>query len=178
MNIETFGEHTPQLAPSSWIHARGLVIGQVRLGEHSSVWPGAIVRGDMHHIHIGERCSIQDNAVVHVTHDSPFNPGGYPVTVGDDVTIGHHAMIHGCTIGNRVMVGMQAMLMDGVTVEDDVIIGAGAMVTQGKTLTSGYLYVGTPAKAVRKLTAEELEFLPYVAGNYVRLKDSYLKNAK
>lgn len=173
MTIETFNGVAPTLGSNSWVHPRGLIIGQVQLGEDASIWPGAVVRGDMHSITIGARTSIQDNAVVHVTHPSAFNPGGFGVVVGNDVTAGHQVMLHGCHIGNRVMIGMQTIIMDGVVVEDDVIIGAGSLVPQGKRLASGYLYLGRPAQAVRPLTAEELEFLPYVASNYVALKNQY-----
>jgi carbonic anhydrase/acetyltransferase-like protein (isoleucine patch superfamily) len=153
------------------------VIGDVALGDDSSVWPGAVVRGDMHHIVIGARTSVQDNAVLHITHDSAFNPGGFPLTLGDDVTVGHQAMLHGCTIGDRVMIGMQTMIMDGAVVESDVMLAAGSLVSPGKRLASGWLYRGRPARAVRELTAKEIEFLPYVAGNYVKLKDQYLDEA-
>src|SRR5690554_8168610 len=100
----------------------------------------------MHSIRIGKRTSVQDGSVLHITHASDFNPGGFPLTIGDDVTIGHQAMLHGCTVGNRVLVGMKAMIMDGAVVEDEVIIGAGSMVTPGKRLESGYVYMGSPAK--------------------------------
>lgn len=175
MNIETFAQYTPELATGVWVHPRGLVIGQVSLGAQSSVWPGAVVRGDMHTIAVGERTSIQDNTVVHVTHPSAFNPEGFAVSIGDDVTIGHQVTVHGATIQNRVLVGMQTIIMDGATVESEVIIGAGSLVPQGKVLKSGYLYLGRPAVAVRPLTAKEIEYLPYVAANYVALKDKYLQ---
>lgn len=177
MNIETFAQYTPQLATGAWVHSRGLVIGQVSLGAQSSVWPGAVVRGDMHSITVGERTSIQDNSVVHVTHPSAFNPQGFAVSIGSDVTIGHQVTVHGATIGDRVLVGMQTIIMDGATIENEVIVGAGSLVPQGKVLKSGYLYLGRPAAAVRPLTEEEREFLPYVAANYVVLKDKYLQQA-
>lgn len=173
MNIETFLEHAPVLKAGAWVHPRGLLIGQVSLGEDSSIWPGAVVRGDMHSITLGARTSVQDNSVVHVTHASPFNPDGFAVHVGDDVTIGHQVTVHGATIHSRVLVGMQSIIMDGAVVESDVIIGAGSLVAQGKVLKSGYLYMGRPAVAVRPLTAKEIEYLPYVAANYVVLKDKY-----
>jgi carbonic anhydrase/acetyltransferase-like protein (isoleucine patch superfamily) len=135
-----------------------------------------VIRGDMHRIRIGQRCSLQDGTVIHITHASDFNPGGWPTTLGDDVTVGHKALIHGATIGNRVLVGMGSIIMDGAVVEDDVIIAAGCLVPPGKTLESGHLYVGSPCKQARALTDEEKTFFKYTAANYVKLKDEYLND--
>ena len=177
MGIRGFQNKVPSQGERVFVDPASTVIGEVTLGNDSSVWPGAVVRGDMHHIVIGARTSVQDNAVLHITHDSAFNPGGFPLTLGDDVTVGHQAMLHGCTIGDRVMIGMQTMIMDGAVVESDVMLAAGSLVSPGKRLASGWLYRGRPARAVRELTAKEIEFLPYVAGNYVKLKDQYLDEA-
>ena len=177
MGIRSFQNKVPSQGERVFVDPASTVIGEVTLGDDSSVWPGAVVRGDMHHIVIGSRTSVQDNAVLHITHDSAFNPGGFPLTLGDDVTVGHQAMLHGCTIGDRVMIGMQTMIMDGAVVESDVMLAAGSLVSPGKRLASGWLYRGRPARAVRELTAKEIEFLPYVAGNYVKLKDQYLDEA-
>ena len=177
MGIRSFQNKVPSQGERVFIDPASTVIGEVALGDDSSVWPGAVVRGDMHRIVIGARTSVQDNAVLHITHDSAFNPGGFPLTLGDDVTVGHQAMLHGCTIGDRVMIGMQTMIMDGAVVESDVMLAAGSLVSPGKRLASGWLYRGRPARAVRELTAKEIEFLPYVAGNYVKLKDQYLDEA-
>lgn len=177
MGIRSFQNKVPRQGERVFIDPASTVIGEVTLGDDSSVWPGAVVRGDMHRIVIGARTSVQDNAVLHITHDSAFNPGGFPLTLGDDVTVGHQAMLHGCTIGDRVMIGMQTMIMDGAVVESDVMLAAGSLVSPGKRLASGWLYRGRPARAVRELTAKEIEFLPYVAGNYVKLKDQYLDEA-
>lgn len=173
-NIRPFRQHKPNLAAGVYVDPSAVVIGDVDLAEDVSVWPLAVIRGDMHSICIGPRTSVQDGSVLHITHDSQFNPGGFALTIGADVTIGHQVMLHGCTIGNRVLVGMKAMIMDGAVIEDEVIIAAGAIVTPGKRLHSGYLYKGTPAQQVRPLTTEEIEFFRYGAGNYVRLKDQYL----
>jgi len=177
MGIRSFQNKVPSQGERVFVDPASTVIGEVALGDDSSVWPGAVVRGDMHRIVIGARTSVQDNAVLHITHDSAFNPGGFPLTLGDDVTVGHRAMLHGCTIGDRVMIGMQTMIMDGAVVESDVMLAAGSLVSPGKRLASGWLYRGRPARAVRELTAKEIEFLPYVAGNYVKLKDQYLDEA-
>jgi carbonic anhydrase/acetyltransferase-like protein (isoleucine patch superfamily) len=133
-----------------------------------------VIRGDIHRIRIGRRTSVQDGSILHVTHDGPFNPGGYPLIIGDEVTIGHQVMLHGCTLGNRILVGMSTVIMDGVTVEDEVIIGAGTLVPPGKTLESGHLYLGRPAKQVRPLTDEEYGFFSYTAQRYVDLSADYL----
>ena len=178
MNIRPFRNKTPRLGARVWVDPGAIIIGDAQLGDDSSVWPGAVIRADMHFIEIGARVSVQDNAVLHITHDSHFNPGGFALTIGDDVTIAHQATLHGCHIGERVMIGMQAMVMDGASIGDDSIIAAGSLVPPGKKLEGGYLYRGRPAKAVRPLTDEEREFLPYVAGNYVRLKDQYLAEAE
>ncbi|WP_373182256.1 gamma carbonic anhydrase family protein [Halomonas campaniensis] len=165
---------TPTLGERVYIDPASLVLGDVVLGDDSSVWPMAVVRGDMHRIRIGARTSVQDGCVLHITHASDFNPGGFPLTIGDDVTIGHKAILHGATLGSRILVGMGAIVMDGAVVEDEVIIAAGAVVTPGKRLESGHVYAGNPARALRPLKEKERAFFPYTAGNYVRLKDEYL----
>ncbi|KAA8982938.1 gamma carbonic anhydrase family protein [Halospina sp. K52047b] len=170
------GDH-PQLGDRVWIDPTATVIGDVVLGDDCSVWPMTVIRGDMHRIRIGSRCSIQDGSVCHITHAGPYNPDGFPLTVGDDVTVGHKALLHGCTIGSRVLVGMGSIIMDGAVVEDEVIIAAGTLVPPGKTLESGYLYRGSPARQARPLTNEELGFFTYTAGNYVKLKDEFLADA-
>ena len=150
------------------------MIGDVALGDDASVWPCAVLRGDMHRIRVGARSSIQDGSVLHITHASDYNPEGWPLQVGEDVTVGHNVTLHGCTIGNRILVGMGAVVMDGAVVEDEVIIGAGTLVTPGKTLESGFLYAGSPARRRRTLTREERSYFRYSAATYVRLKDRYL----
>ena len=174
MTIRTFQGLTPRLGERVFIDPACVVLGDVVLGDDCSVWPMAVIRGDMHRIRIGARTSVQDGSVLHITHASDFNPGGHPLTIGDDVTIGHKALLHGCTIGNRVLVGMGATVMDGVDVEDEVIIAAGAVVPPGKTLESGHVYAGNPAKPLRALKDSERAFFRYTAGNYVKLKDEYL----
>jgi carbonic anhydrase/acetyltransferase-like protein (isoleucine patch superfamily) len=166
----------PVLGDRVLIDPTAVVMGDVHLGDDASVWPHAAMRGDVQIIRIGARTNIQDGAVLHVTHDGPYNPGGYALHIGEDVTIGHRALLHGCTVGNKVLVGMGAIVMDMVTVEDEVMIAAGALVTPGKRLRSGFLYAGSPAKEVRPLNEEERQFLPYSAAGYVSLKDRYLSS--
>lgn len=164
----------PQLGERVYIDPASVVIGDVVLGDDCSVWPMAVIRGDMHRIRIGARTSVQDGSVLHITHASDFSPEGFPLTIGEDVTIGHKAILHGCTLGNRILVGMGAIVMDGAVVDDEVIIAAGAVVTPGKHLESGYVYAGNPAKALRPLKDKERAFFPYTAANYVKLKDRFL----
>ncbi len=168
----------PQLGDKVFVDASAVVIGDVTIDDDSSIWPLTVVRGDMHQIRIGKRCSIQDNSVLHITHASDFNPGGYPLTIGDDVTVGHRVTLHGCTLGSRILVGMSSTIMDGAVVEDEVVIGAGALVPPGKRLESGYLYIGSPCKQARPLNDKERSFFKYTAGNYVKLKDEYLAEAE
>lgn len=168
---------SPRLGERVYIDPASVVIGDVELGDDCSVWPMTVIRGDMHRIRIGARTSVQDGSVLHITHASDFSPGGFPLTIGDDVTIGHKAILHGCTLGNRILVGMGAIVMDGAVVDDEVIIAAGAVVTPGKHLESGYVYAGNPAKALRPLKEKERTFFPYTAGNYVKLKDRFLADA-
>lgn len=168
--IENYLTHRPHLHESAWVHKSAVVIGRVTLGEDVSVWPCAVLRGDVHDIVIGNRSNIQDGAVVHATHPSAYNPEGYGTTVGEDVIVGHNAILHGCTIGNRVLIGMGATVLDGAIIPNEVIIGAGALVPMNKTLESGYLYIGSPAKPLRALTDEEKTFLSYSPSHYANLK--------
>lgn len=174
MSVETYNGVRPAIGARAYIHPSAVVIGRVSLGDDVSVWPTAVIRGDVHEIRIGARTSVQDGSVLHVTHDGPYAPGGRALIIGDDVTIGHRAVLHACTVENACLIGMGAILLDNVHVEDLVMIGAGAMVTPGKRLESRGLYVGTPARRVRELTDKELEFLTYSAHHYVKVKDRYL----
>jgi carbonic anhydrase/acetyltransferase-like protein (isoleucine patch superfamily) len=167
-NIRPFQEMQPSIAASAWIDESAVVIGDVTIGEHSNVWPMTVIRGDVNSITIGARTNIQDGSVLHVTHAGKHYQGS-PLLVGDDVTVGHKVILHACTIGNRCLVGMGAIIMDRSIVEDDVIIGAGSLVAENKTLESGHLYLGSPAKKIRPLTQRELNFLPYSASHYVDL---------
>lgn len=151
------------------------MIGDVCLGKHCSVWPMAVIRGDVNHIHIGHSTNIQDGSVLHVSHASEYNPQGAALQIGDYVTIGHKVILHGCTIGNDCLIGMGAIVMDDAVIEDQVMLGAGALVPPGKTLHNGYLYIGSPCKRLRRLSEREIESLRYSAEHYVRVKDQYLE---
>lgn len=172
--VRSFLHYSPQIGLRVMIDPSSVVIGNVTLADDVSVWPLVVIRGDVNAVKIGARSNIQDGCVLHVTHQSDDNPAGYPLLIGEDVTVGHKAMLHGCCIGNRVLVGMGSILLDGAVIEDDVIIGAGSLVAPGKHLPSGYLYVGSPARQLRPLTEAELAGLRYSAKNYVRWKDEYL----
>lgn len=171
MNLRSYQGTTPKLGERVFIDPTALVVGDVELGDDSSVWPMTVIRADMHRIRIGQRCSIQDGSVLHITHAGPYNPDGFPLVMGDDVTVGHKAVLHGCQLQDRILVGMGAIVMDGVVVESEVIIAAGALVPPGKRLESGYLYAGSPARQIRPLTDKERSFFTYTAANYVKLKE-------
>lgn len=175
MNIRSHAGLYPRVATGVYVDPASVVIGDVVIGEGSSVWPMTVIRGDIHHIRIGERTSVQDGSVLHVTHAGPYNPDGFPLIIGDDVTIGHKAMLHGCTIGSRILIGMAAVIMDGAVVNDEVIVGAGTLVPPGKVLESGYLYMGNPVRQVRLLTDKELQYFHYTAKRYADLAAEYLK---
>jgi len=173
-NIRTYKGVHPTLGERVMIDPSSVVIGNVKLGNDVGVWPLVVIRGDVNQVIIGNRTNIQDGSVLHLTHKSATNPEGHPLIIGEDVTVGHKAMLHGCTVGNRVLIGMGAILLDGVIVEDDVMVGAGSLVAPGKRLESGYLYIGSPAKKVRPLTEAEISGLLYSANNYVNWKNDYL----
>lgn len=164
----------PTLGQGVYIDPSAVVIGKVTLADDVSVWPLVVIRGDVNTVQIGQCSNIQDGTVIHLSRPSPKQPAGYPVVIGEHVTIGHKVMLHGCTIGNQVLIGMGAILLDGVVVEDQVIVGAGALVTPGKRLQSGYLYTGSPAKQTRPLSDSERAYFIESAGNYVQLKEDYL----
>jgi carbonic anhydrase/acetyltransferase-like protein (isoleucine patch superfamily) len=174
MNIRSFQGITPQLEKDVFIDDSALVLGDVHIGEDSSIWPMTVVRGDVNKIHIGSRSNIQDNSVIHVTHRSADLPEGYPTLVGDNVTVGHRVILHGCTIGDYCLVGMGSTVMDGAVLEPHVLLGAGRLVSPGKVLESGFLWLGSPVRKVRPLTDEERQWLQRSAQHYVELKNKHL----
>lgn len=172
--VRPYLEYTPKLGEKVFVDPTAIVIGDVNIGTNSSIWPLVVIRGDMHSITIGERTSIQDGSVLHITHAGPFNPDGFPLTIGSDVTVGHKALLHGCTIKDRVLIGMGTIVMDGAVIEEEVILAAGSIVPPGKILESGFLYKGSPAKQTRALSDKEKSFFSYTASNYVSLKDKHI----
>ena len=175
MSVRPYLDKRPQLGARAYVDPAAVVIGDVVLGEDVSIWPFTVVRGDVNHIRIGARTNVQDGAVVHVTHEGPFTrPGGWPTVIGADVTIGHGAIVHACTIEDAVLIGMGATVLDGVVVKKHGFVGAGAVVSPGKTVGEGELWLGNPARLVRRLSEKEIEQLYYTAQDYVRLKDRYL----
>lgn len=172
--IRPFERTVPTLGRGVYVDEQACVIGDVQLGDDVSVWPFAAVRGDVNRIRIGARSNVQDNAVLHVTHDGPYSPGGVALEVGEDVTIGHGVILHACTLGNRILVGMGSRVLDRAVIEDDVFLAAGSLVTPGKRLQSGWLHGGQPARPMRELRLQEIEQLKYSAEHYVRLKNRYL----
>lgn len=165
----------PRQGKRVYIDPSAVIIGDVLLGDDVSVWPKVVIRGDVNAISIGDATNIQDGAILHVTHDGPFTPGGKPLIIGKGVTIGHQCVLHGCSISDYCLIGIGSILLDGVEVEDHVLIGAGSLIPLGKQLKKGHLYLGNPARAIRALTDKELEQLSYSATHYVKLKNNYLK---
>ncbi len=165
--IQPYGGSAPRLHPTAFVAETGVVVGDVELGEGSSVWFGAVVRGDVCHVRIGSRTNVQDHAVIHVT------TGTHPTLVGDEVTLGHRVTLHGCTVRNRVLIGIGAIVMDGAVIEDDAMVGAGALVPPGMVVPSGMLALGSPAKVKRVLTPDEVAYFRKAAQSYATLAERY-----
>jgi len=175
MTLRPYLDHLPQLGERVYVDPAATVIGDVVLGDDSSLWPGTVVRGDVNFIRIGARCNLQDGAIVHVSHDGPHAKlGGFATHIGNDVTIGHGAIIHACVIEDACLIGMGAIVLDGAVVHKHGFVGAGAMIAPGKVVGSGELWLGNPGRCVRRLSDAEIEGLYYSAQHYVRLKDRYL----
>jgi len=166
-----FMREEPCIGARVYISGQAHVSGSVVLGDDVSVWPMAVIRGDVNHIEVGARCNIQDGSILHVTHEGPYSPDGGPLLLADDVTVGHGVILHACTIGSRCLVGMGAIIMDGAVLGDDTMIAAGSVVTPGTIVPAKTLWKGNPARLARPLTAEQVAMLRYNAEHYVRLKD-------
>ncbi len=172
--LRNFEDASPALGPDVYIDESARVIGDVSLNDDVSVWPMAVLRGDVERIEVGARSNIQDGSIVHVTHDGPYTPGGRGCFIGRDVTVGHAAVVHACSVGDACLIGMRATLMDDVVVSRHCLIGAGALLTPGTETGAGELWLGSPARRVRALSAREIEQIEYSAAHYVRLKNCYL----
>jgi len=168
-NIRSFEDHTPLIDAEAWLDPTCVVIGDVHIGANSSVWPGVVVRGDINRIRIGRETNIQDGSVLHNSHDGPYMPGGAALIIGDRVTVGHKAILHGCQIGDDCLIGMGAVVMDRVVIEPGVTVGARCLVPPGKVLESGFLYTGSPARQARQLNEKEKGYFAYSANYYVEL---------
>ena len=171
--IRSFRDTTPSIGANTYIDESAVVIGDVVIGANCSVWPLTVIRADINKIRIGDDTNIQDGSVLHVTHSGQYSPEGAELHIGNQVTIGHKTLLHGCRIGNQCLIGMGSIITDNVVVEDRVIIGSGSLVPPGKILESGYLYFGNPAIQKRALTETEIEYLSYVADHYILLKQHY-----
>ena len=171
MTIRPFEEHKPVIHSTAYIDESAVVIGNVTIGKKSSVWPLSVIRGDIQTITIGEKTNIQDGSILHVTHASPFSKQeeGYPLFIGNQVTVGHKAILHGCTIEDNCLIGMGAIVLDGATIKTGAMVGAGSLIPPGKVLESGYMWLGSPAKKIRKLTDKEQEFFTYSSQHYYDL---------
>lgn len=172
--VRPYRNQMPVIGVRAYVDPAAVIIGDVVLGEDASVWPRVVIRGDVHYIRVGARTNIQDGVIVHVTHDGVYTPAGFPTVIGDDVTIGHAAVIHACTIENACLIGMHATILDGVVIRKHGFVGAGSVIAPGKTVHERELWVGNPARKVRELSDQEVEKLYYSAQHYVRLKNDYL----
>ena len=174
MTLRSYKGISPTLGARVYVDPAAVVIGAVELADDVSIWPCAVLRGDVHRIRIGARSNVQDGAVVHVTHDGPYSPGGFPTLVGEGVTIGHGAVIHACTIEDYCLIGMHSTVLDGAVVKKYGFVGAGSLIPPGKVVGERELWLGNPARFVRLLTDKQVEQLQYSAEHYVRIKDDYL----
>lgn len=168
MAIRSFDNITPEISMGVFVDETALVIGDVTIGDDSSIWPYTVIRGDVNQIRIGARTNIQDQSMVHATHKSHYNPEGATCTIGDDVTVGHQVILHACTIADNCLIGMGSIIMDNAQVNEYTLLGAGSLVTEGLVLDGG-LWLGRPARRLRALTNEEKEYIKYSAQNYVCL---------
>lgn len=174
MPLSRYLNATPVIGERVYLHPSCQIIGEVTIGDDSSIWCNTVLRGDVNRISIGRASNVQDLSMGHVSHKTADKPDGSPLIIGDYVTIGHSVILHGCTIGDECLIGMGSIIMDDVVIPKQVMIGAGSLISPGKVLESGMLYMGRPAKAVRALTMDEIAHLRYSAEHYMRVKDNYL----
>ena len=174
MAVREFNGIFPKVDGTTYVDDMALLVGDVTVGAESSIWPMTVVRGDVQRIEIGHHTNVQDGSVLHVTTDNRFTPGGFPLKIGNYVTVGHGVILHACTVGDHCLIGMGSTVLDGAVIEDRVMLGAGSLVTSGKVLTSGQLWIGRPAKPIRALTQDELDYLEYSAEHYRELKNKHM----
>jgi carbonic anhydrase/acetyltransferase-like protein (isoleucine patch superfamily) len=174
MSIRNFEGIKPDIAATAYVDPTALVIGNVTLAADVSLWPMVVARGDINSITVGARTNVQDGTVLHVTHDSEYDPGGFALTIGADITVGHQCILHGCTIEDSCLIGMASTVMDGAVLRSGVLLGAGSLVTPGQELEGGYVWVGSPARKIRPLRDKEKAFFEYSARHYVEVKNRHM----
>ena len=173
MPIYPYQNVFPSIDPTAYVHPDAVIIGDVHIGMHSSIWPGVVIRGDVNFIRIGSRTNIQDGSILHVTRPTEEHPSGVPLIIGDEVTIGHQVSLHACHLKNRSMVGIGAIVLDRVIIEEQAMVGAGSLVTPGKQVLTGELWMGSPARNIRLLNQKELTHMAATNTNYVLLAQNY-----
>ncbi|MET0109040.1 MAG: gamma carbonic anhydrase family protein [Candidatus Thiodiazotropha sp.] len=171
--LRRFETNYPDIAEDAYVDEHAIVIGDVTIASQSSVWPMCVIRGDVHRISIGARSNIQDGSILHVSHDSFYQPGGSPLVIGGGVTVGHKVLLHGCEVADDCFIGMGSIILDGAVIEPLTMLGAGSLVPQGKRLEGGYLWLGQPARRVRPLSDREKEIMLYNAEYYVKLAQAH-----
>lgn len=177
MSIREFEGIKPDIAATAYVDPTALVIGNVTLAADVSLWPMVVARGDINFITVGARTNIQDGTVLHVTHDSEYDPGGFALAIGADITVGHQCILHGCTIEDSCLIGMASTVMDGAVLRSGVLLGAGSLVTPGQELEGGYVWMGSPARRMRPLRDREQAFFEYSARHYVKVKNRHMANS-
>ena len=175
MTIRKFKDYKPNIHKEAFVDESCTIIGDVTIGKESSIWPKTVIRGDVHKITIGERTNVQDGSILHVTSDNIFTPGGFPLKIGDNVTIGHGAILHACTLESECLIGIGSIILDGAVIKSHSMIAAGSLVGPNKVIESGTLYKGSPAKPARKLTKKEIEYISFSAMHYVNTMKGHMK---
>jgi len=175
MTIRKFKGIYPNIDKTAYIDESCTIIGDVKIGKYSSIWPQSVIRGDVHKVTIGKRTNIQDGSILHVTSDNAFTPRGFPLVIGDNVTIGHGAILHACTIENNCLIGIGSIILDGAIIKSGAMIAAGSLVGPNKVVKSGMLYKGSPAKPSRELTRKEIEYIEFSSNHYVKTMLEHIK---